>query len=80
MTYEPHKCLAGCGKTITWNFAICSDCERIYGKSSKDWPEWLRASWSMTQHQRRKDKEFYNNEMTTSDLTANFDKSDMSDN
>lgn len=44
------KCLAGCGKTITSKFAICTSCEGIYGKSQTEWPEWLSFLWnSVTQ-------------------------------
>ena len=47
-----HKCLS-CGKPITWNFAICADCEKIHGNSAKEWPEWLRFLWNSTQRERR---------------------------
>jgi hypothetical protein len=50
---EIHKCLAGCGKTITWRFAICKDCEQIYGSKSEEWPDWLRFLWSDTLRERR---------------------------
>ena len=50
-----HKCKAGCGKTITWRFAICSDCEKKYGKSAKEWPDWLRYRWNEEQRKRRRD-------------------------
>jgi hypothetical protein len=48
-----HSCLAGCGKIITWRFAICAECEKIYGSSPYDWPEWLRYLWRSTQKERR---------------------------
>lgn len=48
-----HRCLAGCGRTITWSFAICSHCEGIYGSSSLQWPGWLRFLWNSTQQERR---------------------------
>jgi len=56
-----HRCLAGCGKAITYRFAICSDCEKIYGRSSLQWPEWLRYSWKQTQKDRRKEKKHKQN-------------------
>lgn len=48
-----HYCTAGCGRRITFRFAICSACEEIYGRSALEWPEWLRESWNMTQRWRR---------------------------
>lgn len=48
-----HKCLAGCGRSVTWTFAICSSCEKVYGNSSRLWPAWLRYLWSDTQRERR---------------------------
>lgn len=48
-----HYCTAGCGKRITYRFAICSDCEKTYGRSATEWPAWLRESWNMTQRWRR---------------------------
>jgi hypothetical protein len=49
-----HKCLAGCGQVITWQFAICAKCERTYGRSARNWPEWLRFLWNDTQRNRRR--------------------------
>lgn len=49
-----HRCLAGCGRPITWRFAICSDCEKIYGNRSKEWPEWLRFLWKDILVERRR--------------------------
>jgi len=51
-----HKCLAGCGQTITWQFAICSKCEMKYGSSPYRWPAWLRYLWRQTQKERRQTK------------------------
>jgi hypothetical protein len=48
-----HHCL-NCQKPITWRFAICSDCEKIYGSSPKQWPEWLRFLWNDIQKERRR--------------------------
>ena len=51
-----HVCL-GCNETrITWQFAICTDCEEKYGRSALDWPDWLRESWNMEQRERRRIK------------------------
>jgi len=52
----PHRCLAGCGRPITWQFAICASCEKIYGSSPYGWPDWLRYLWSATLKERRREK------------------------
>jgi hypothetical protein len=54
----PHKCLAGCGKNITYRFAICRECEQIYGNRSIYWPTWLRYSWAETQRERRSTRQY----------------------
>jgi len=54
--YEIHRCLGGCGKVVTWQFALCRECEDQYGSSPFDWPEWLRFLWADTQRERRKAK------------------------
>lgn len=51
-----HKCLAGCGKSITWRFAICSECEQEYGSKPEEWPEWLRFLWNDIQRERRQER------------------------
>lgn len=61
---NPHTCTAGCGKVITWRFAICSDCEKIYGNRATEWPDWLRARWNMIQRERRQYKRIKANEVT----------------
>lgn len=54
-----HVCFGCAKKRITWQFAICTDCERVYGRSAKEWPEWLRISWNLEQQDRRRlKKEF----------------------
>lgn len=58
-----HKCLAGCGKTITWQFAICSECEKIYGKSMFEWEPWLRYLWQDTLKERRREIQISKNEV-----------------
>ena len=47
------KCLTGCGKTITKRFAICANCEEIFGHAAGDWPDWLRILWNYTQREER---------------------------
>ena len=49
----PHTCLAGCGKRITWRFAICAECEKTYGRSPTEWPQWLAFLWRDEQRIRR---------------------------
>lgn len=52
-----HKCLGeGCQKMITYRFAICASCEKIYGSKPLEWPEWLRYLWNEEQRERRKQK------------------------
>jgi hypothetical protein len=63
LSRTPHKCTAGCGKVITWRFAICSDCEEKYGKSARNWPDWLRTRWNMIQRERRQDKRVISHEI-----------------
>ncbi len=48
-----HKCLAGCGRIITWQFALCRSCEKRYGSSPLNWPDWLRFLWRDVQRERR---------------------------
>lgn len=67
-----HKCLT-CSRWITYRFAICSTCEEKYGKSAKDWPEWLRFLWNDTQRERRRSRKVRQNEITFSELEANTD-------
>lgn len=62
-----HGCTA-CGKRITYRFAICSDCEKIYGRSAFEWPEWLRYSWNETQRQRRATKKTLRHEIQIEDF------------
>jgi hypothetical protein len=58
-----HKCLAGCGTTITNKFAICIQCEQSYGSRPADWPEWLRFLWNDIQRERRRNKRHAANEI-----------------
>lgn len=53
---DVHRCLAGCGKAITWRFAICADCERTYTSKPANWPEWLQWLWKDTLKERRRQK------------------------
>ena len=59
----PHRCIAGCGKVITWSFALCSECEQIYGNSPYNWPDWLRYLWQDIQRERRRVKRQAENEI-----------------
>jgi hypothetical protein len=52
---QGNKCLAGCGRTITRQFAICAECEKIYGSRMADWPEWLKFLWKDTLKERRRE-------------------------
>ncbi len=63
-----HTCLAGCGKVITYRFAICAECEKKYGKSPHTWPEWLAFLWRDEQRLRRQHKRVVTHEVTFSDL------------
>jgi hypothetical protein len=63
-----HKCLASCGKTITYRFAICADCEKIYGNRSRSWPPWLRYLWIEEQRERRRKKRTEEHEVEFSDF------------
>lgn len=70
MLRPPHRCLGeNCDKVITWSFAICADCENIYGKSAaRDWPDWLRELWKLTQRERRAHKKIVRHEVDFSDI------------
>ena len=69
MTIRAHTCLGeGCGKRITWSFALCSDCEKKYGHSAYDWPDWLRFLWQDEQRERRRDKKVNTRELTFTDI------------
>lgn len=67
-TDSVHYCTAGCGTHITWRFAICTNCEAEYGRSARDWPEWLRYSWNDIQRQRRAAKKNTTNEILVYDF------------
>lgn len=69
---EVHRCLAGCGKAITWRFAICKDCEQKYGTKPEKWPQWLQYLWADTQRERRDGVE-------QNIYEANFDDEDFSE-
>lgn len=64
---ERHTCL-NCGKVITWQFAICSDCEKEFGNKATEWPEWLRYLWNKTQRERRREKRISDNEISFTDI------------
>ena len=62
-----HKCIA-CSNWITYRFAICADCEQKYGRSAKEWPDWLRFLWNDIQKERRRAKRIRDHEITFSEL------------
>lgn len=64
---DAHRCLS-CGKHITWQFAICSACEGVYGRTSREWPEWLAFMWRDTVKDRRRDKQIKRWEISTADM------------
>lgn len=78
---ESHRCLAGCGKAITWQFAICASCEKKYGSSSLGWPQWLRFLWKSTLQERRQNAKIRAHEVhldfeepfASDDFSNNFD-------
>lgn len=49
-----HYCLAGCGRKITWRFALCVNCEKTYTNRPAVWPDWLRYLWNDTLRERRR--------------------------
>ncbi len=64
----PHVCLAGCGKRITWRFAICADCEKTYGRSPTEWPGWLAFLWRDEQRIRRQHRRIVAHEINLSEI------------
>lgn len=62
-----HCCL-NCGKPITWQFAICSECEKTLGHGPKEWPSWLTFMWRDEMRLRRQDKRIAKYETTFIDL------------
>jgi len=64
---EVHRCIGGCGKVVTWQFALCRSCEERYGVSPYDWPDWLRYLWSDIQRERRRDRRITEFEVPLSD-------------
>ncbi len=59
-----HTCLGeNCDQVITWRFALCSKCEKRYGRSPLKWPKWLRFLWNDTQRQRRREKKIREHEV-----------------
>lgn len=45
--------LEPCTNRVTERFAICEDCEKIYGNKSSRFPEWLRFLWNTYQKEKR---------------------------
>jgi hypothetical protein len=79
MPNERHCCLAGCGRAITWAFAICSDCEKLYGRSPKVWPEWLAFLWRDEQRLRRQHKRVTDYETSFCDLPESVVRDERTD-
>ncbi len=72
-----HRCLGeNCSQPITWTFAICAKCEKKYGNSTYDWPEWLREKWAWEQRDRRRHKKIMQHEVSFSDLEPQDDIAD----
>lgn len=71
-----HRCHS-CGRLITYRFAICSDCEEIYGKSSLEWPTWLRDSWALEQRWRRRENNDKQYEVLFTDLYPPIEEQQM---
>jgi hypothetical protein len=63
-----HGCLV-CGRPITYQFAICSECEGVHGRTSSEWPRWLAFLWSETVKERRRYNTILKREVTSADLT-----------
>ena len=67
-TNSTHRCLV-CEKSITYRFAICTNCEDKYGRSPLGWPEWLRFLWNDTQRERRMHRRIRRHEISFIDLS-----------
>ncbi len=73
----PHTCLAGCGKRITWRFAICAECEKIYGHGPHEWDPWLAFLWRDEQRIRRQHRRIMAHEVLFSDLDEDTSNSEQ---
>lgn len=77
LSLQAHRCLGIaedgtlCNKRITWSFCICKDCEKLYGRSSLQWPSWLRELWIMEQRDRRTAMRFATWETQETDYLIN---------
>jgi len=69
--FRIHSCCS-CRKQITWQFAICANCEKIYGNRAVNWPDWLRFKWNDIQRERRRHYKIARNEITESDFEVLF--------
>jgi len=64
-----HQCLGeSCNKWITYRFAICADCEERYGRSAREWPDWLRFLWNDIQKDRRRNRRIRTHELPFTDI------------
>lgn len=71
-----------CGKSVTYNFALCSPCIEKYGYYVDDWEEWLRFLWNDKQRSRRdsieaRKREFSLEEYFEKNRTKEYDYSDQ---
>ncbi len=60
-----HRCIY-CKRPITWQFALCRECEKIFGKPSQ-WPAWLRFMWANIQRERRETRKQQHYEVALND-------------
>lgn len=65
-----------CGKSVTYNFALCSSCIEEYGYYVDEWDEWLRFLWNDKQRSRRDSVEARKKEFS---LEAYFETSSRED-
>jgi len=60
-----------CGKTITLNSRLCSECAEIYGLEPNEWPEWLR--WMLSDIQRDVQYEHTHNDHVSIETGVTYD-------
>jgi hypothetical protein len=57
-----------CDARITFQFSLCAECEDIWGRRVKDWPEWLRF---MVNDSRRLRRSFFRDKSRLVKLDSN---------
>ena len=62
----PRLCV--CGKRITSNFELCSECLSIYGDERNEWPEWLKFWVNDTRREIEQEKRLCDREIVFSDM------------